>query len=256
MTEDVSVSGVPPNGRESVSAAGAVVGIFTRPGATFAALIRRPTWWLPFVAGILLAAIFSVVMTDKIDQDAAMRQAVEKKMARSGQTLPKERVDEAVDRAVEMQRKLAPFTPTLGAAAFAFFFFLAALVVAGAGAAFGAEAKVPAYLAIYAYAGIPTLVRSVISIGRLLAAPDTSLTYDDLARIGTVGPALLLPKSAASVVVAAASSLDLFLVATFVLLVVAFRRLPGLSRASATTIPFALWGLALLVRVGWAALFG
>lgn len=255
MTEEVSAP-VSPEARESVSASGAVAGIFTRPGATFAALIRRPTWWLPFVAGVLLAALFSVVMTDKIDQDAAMRQAIEKKMARSGQAMPKERVDAAVDRAVEMQRKMAPFTPTLGAAAFAFFFFLAGLILAGAGAAFGGEAKISAYFAIYAYAGIPTLARSAIAVVRLFAAPDSSLTYDDLSRIGTVGPALLLPKTAASVVAAAAASLDVFLLATVALLIVAFRRIPGLSRASATALPIALWGLYLLVRLGWAAMFG
>ncbi len=252
MTEEVST----PTAEEYVSATGAVAGIFTRPGATFAALIRRPTWWLPFVAGLLLAALFSVVMTDKIDQDAAMRQAIEKKMARSGQTMPKERVDEAVDRAVEMQRKFAPYTPTVGAAAFAFFFFLAGLILAGAGSAFGAEAKIPAYFAIYAYAGIPTLARSAIAVGRLFAVPDTSLVYDDLSRIATVGPALLLPKTAASILVAVASSLDVFLIATVVLLVIAFRRLPGLSRSSATALPIALWALFLLGRVGWAAIFG
>jgi len=256
MTEEVSASPAPPPAGETVSAAAAVAGIFTRPGATFSALIRRPTWWLPFVAGALFAALFSVVMTDKIDQDAAMRSAIEKKMARSGQTMPKERVDAAVDRAVEMQRKFAPFTPTLGAVAYAFFFFLAALVLAGAGAAFGAEARLPAYLAIYAYAGIPLLIRSAISIARLFAVPDASLIYDDLARIGTVGPALFLPKSAAPVLVAAAASLDVFLVATVVLLVVAFRRLPGISRGAATALPVALWVAFLLVRIGWAAFFG
>ncbi|HWC65042.1 MAG TPA: YIP1 family protein [Thermoanaerobaculia bacterium] len=255
MTEEVSASVPPVSPAPEVSAVAAVGGVFTRPDPTFAALVRRPTWWLPFVAGLLIAALFSVVMTDKIDQDAAMRRAIEKKTARSGQTMPKEQMDAAVDRAVEMQRKMAPFAPTFGAAAFAFFFFLAALVLAGAGSAFGGEAKIPAYLAIYAYAGIPTLVRSAISVGRLYAAPDTSLTYDDLARIGTVGPALLLPKSAAPMMVAIASSFDVFLLATVALLVVAFRRIPGLSKATATALPIALWALVLLVRVGWAVLF-
>jgi len=252
MTEDVSM----PTAGENVSAGSAVAGIFLRPGATFAALIRRPTWWLPFVAGLLVAALFTVVMTDKIDQDAAMRQAIEKKMSRSSQTMSKDRVDEAVDRAVEFQRKIAPFAPTFFAAASAFFFFLFALSLAGAGSAFGAEAKISSYLAIWAYAGIPLLVRSVLAVVRLWSAPDASLTYDDLARIGTVGPALLLPKSAAPGLVALASSFDVFLLATVALLVVAFRRLPGLSKSSATVLPFALWGLYVLVRVGFAALTG
>jgi hypothetical protein len=255
MTEEVSAPGARPE-PGNVSAAGAVAGLLTRPGTTFAALIRRPTWWLPFVAGLLLAALFTVVMTDKVDLDAAMRQAIEKKTARSGQTMPKQQLDDAVDRAVEFQRKIAPIAPTFFAAASAFFFFLFALSLAGAGAAFGAEAKISSYLAIWAYAGIPLLVRSAVADGRLFSAPDASLTYDDLARMGTVGPALLLPKSAAPALVALGSSFDLFLIATVALLVVAFRRLPGLSKGAATALPLALWGVYLLVRVGFAALTG
>jgi hypothetical protein len=165
-------------------------------------------------------------------------------------------MEQAVDRGVEMQRKLAPYAPTLGAVASAFFFFIVALVLAGAGAAFGAEAKVPAYLAIYAYAEVPLLLRSGIAVARLFATPDSSLTYDDLARIGTVGPALLLPRTAAATAIAVASSLDLFLLATVALLVVAFRRLPGLSRKTATILPVALWGCMVLLRLAWAAIFG
>ena len=255
MTEEVSAR-VPPGSDSGVSAFGALAGVFTRPGATFAALIRHPTWWLPLVGGMLLAAIFTVVMTDKVDLDAAMRRAIEKKTEASGQSMPKERMEQAVDRGVEMQRKLAPYAPTLGAVASAFFFFIVALVLAGAGSAFGAEAKVPAYLAIYAYAEVPLLLRSGIAVARLFATPDSSLTYDDLARIGTVGPALLLPRTAAATAIAVASSLDLFLLATVALLVVAFRRLPGLSRKTATILPVALWGCMVLLRLAWAAIFG
>jgi hypothetical protein len=208
------------------------------------------------VCGILLAAIFTVVMTDKIDVDAAMRRAVEKRAERSGQTMPKEQMDKAVDRGIEMQRKMAPYAPTFGAAASAIIFFVFALVIAGAGSAFGAEATVPAYLAIWAYAEVPLLIRSAAAVVRLSVVPDASLIYDDLARLGTVGPALLLPKTVSAAAFAAGSCFDLFLLASLALLVVAFRRLPGLSRASATGLPIALWGLYFVVRVGWAALFG
>ena len=255
MTEEVSTT-APPDSSSEVSAFGALAGVFTRPGATFAALIRRPTWWLPFVAGILLAAIFTVVMTDKIDVDAAMRRAVEKRTERSGQTMTKEQMDQAIDRGIEMQRKMAPYAPTFGAVASAIVFFVFGLVIAGGGSAFGAEAKVPAYLAIWGYASVPLLIRSVVAVVRLYVVPDASLIYDDLARLGTVGPALLLPKTASAAAFAAGSCFDVFLLASLGLLIVAFRRLPGLSRASATGLPIALWGLYFVVRVGWAALFG
>lgn len=256
MTEEVSRSApqLPP---PSVSAIGAVGGVFTKPTATFEALVKRPTWWLPFVAGILLSAVFSVVMTDKIDTDAAMRQAFERRAARSGQTTSPAQMQEGIDRAVEMQRKLAPFAPTIGAAIFAFFFFLIALVLAGSGAAFGAEAKIPVYLSIYAYAQIPMLVRSAIALGRMFAAADTSLLYEDVGRLGAAGPAAFLsPHSTPPVLYAVASFADLFMLATVFLLVLAFRTLPGLSRRAATILPITLWGIMVLLSAGWHAVWG
>jgi len=240
-----------------LSPLGAVAGIFRRPQATFAALVRRPTWWLPFVAGVLLSAVFSVVMTDKIDYDTAMRQAIEKRSARSSQTISRQQMDESIDRAVEVQRKIAPFSPTIGAAMYAFVFFAIALVLAFAGNAFGAEAKIPVFLALYAHAQIPLLVRSAISLGRLTLAADASLTFDDLGRLGAVGPAAFLsPRTAPPLVWVAASSADLLVLATVFLLVLGFRAIPGLSRKTATILPISLWGLMVLCRMGWAALFG
>ena len=240
-----------------LSPLGAVAGVFRRPRATFATLVRRPTWWLPFVAGVLLSAVFSVVMTDKIDYDTAMRQAVEKRAARSGQTMSKQRTDEAIDRAVEMQRKIAPYSPTIGAAMYAFIFFVIALVLAFAANAFGAEAKIPVFLSIYAHAQIPLLIRSAVALGRLFLASDASLTFDDLGKLGAVGPAAFLsPRTAPPLVWVAASSADLLVLATVFLLVLGFRAIPGLTRKTATILPISLWGLMVLCRLGWAALFG
>lgn len=248
---------VPATPLPGLSPLGAVAGVFRRPQATFAALVRRPTWWLPFVVGVLLAAVFSVVMTDKIDYDTAMRQAIEKRSARSSQTISRQQMDESIDRAVEVQRKIAPFSPTIGAAMYAFIFFAIALVLAFSANAFGAEAKIPVFLAIYAYAQIPLLVRSAIALGRLSFAADASLTFDDLGRLGAVGPAAFLsPRTAPPLVWVAASSCDILVLATVFLLVLGFRAIPGLSRKSATMLPISLWFLMVLARMGWAALFG
>jgi quinol-cytochrome oxidoreductase complex cytochrome b subunit len=242
--------------RTEMSEAAAALGIFTSPSATFAALARKPTWWLPFVAGLLVSAVLSFVMTDKMDYDASMRQAIEKRAAKSGQTMPAAEMGKSVDTAVEMQRKLAPYYPTIGAAGYSFFFFLIALVLAFSASAFGAEAKIPVYLAVYSHAQIPLVLRSIYGTIRLLSAADGSLTFEQLGRIGTIGPALFLPASSPAAPLALASSLDLGVLATVGLLVLGFRRLPGLSRASATGVPIALYGLFVLIRICWAALFG
>jgi hypothetical protein len=140
---------------------------------------------------------------------------------------------------------------------YAFIFFAIALILAFSGNAFGAEAKIPAYLAIYAHAQIPLLIRSAIALGRLFFAADASLTFDDLGRLGAIGPAAFLsPRTAPPLVWAAASSCDILVLATVFLLVLGFRAIPGLSRKAATILPISLWGLMVLARMGWAALFG
>jgi hypothetical protein len=239
-----------------ISEFSAAVGVFTRPTPTFSSLQKRPTWWLPFVAGLLLSAFFGFFMTDKVDSNASMRQAIEKRSARSGRTMSAADMDKAVDSAVEMQRKMQPFYPVMGAVGFAFFFFLVAGVLALAGNAFGAETKFASYLALYSYAQIPMVLQSIYKTIRLLMIPDGSVTYDQLARVGTVSPAIFFPISATGPSLSFALSLDLFVIASIVLLVLAFRVIPGLSRRAATAIPVALWGVFVLLRVGWAALFG
>jgi hypothetical protein len=191
-----------------------------------------------------------------VDYDASMRQAFEKRAARSGQAMSAADAEKAVDRAVEMQRKLSPYYPTFGAAGYALFFFLVALVLAFSANAFGAEAKIPAYLAIHSHAQIPLLLRSLVGLGRLLGAADGSLTFEQVGRLTSIGPALFVPASSSPALLALASSLDVFALATLALAVIAFHRLPGLSRASATGVPVGLWGLSVVVRVCWAALFG
>src|SRR5258706_1991792 len=108
------------NQSADLSEISAAAGIFVRPSETFAALVRNPTWWLPFVAGILVWAVFGFVMTDKVDFDASMRQAIEKRAARSAQNLSAAEMEKQVDSAVEMQHKMAPYYPTFGAAGYAF----------------------------------------------------------------------------------------------------------------------------------------
>ncbi|MGH9441921.1 MAG: hypothetical protein ACRD16_06565 [Thermoanaerobaculia bacterium] len=239
-----------------LSEGSAALGIFLRPAATFAALVRKPTWWLPFVSGVLVSAFFGFVMADKIDYDTSMRQAIEKRMARSVLSLPAAEMEKSVDRAVEMQRKMAPYSPTIGAVGYSFFFFLLALVLAFSAGAFGAEAKLSVYLAIYSHAQIPLVLRSAYGAVRLLTAGDGSVTFDRLGRIGTLGAGLFIPPSSPAVLAALAASLDVFVLATLGLLIVGFRRLPGLSPRSAVGVPLALWSVLVLLRLGWAAVFG
>ena len=66
--------------------------------------------------------------------------------------------------------------------------------------------------------------------------------------------AALLPEQASGPLVAFASSLDVFSLLTLALVVVAFRRIPGLSKGAATALPIVLWLVYVLVKTGLALL--
>jgi len=117
-------------------------------------------------------------------------------------------------------------------------------------------ATMPFFFAAEHYANLDMPVAAFIALAIVFAA-DASLTFDDLGRLGAVGPAAFLsPRTAPPLVWAAASSCDLLVLATVFLLVLGFRAIPGLSRKTATILPISLWGLMVLCRMGWAALFG
>jgi len=61
---------------------------------------------------------------------------------------------------------------------------------------------------------------------------------------------------ARSSVSALAGSLDIFSLAALFLLVLGFRRLPGLSKGAATATPVVLWLVYVIGKVAWRAVMG
>lgn len=249
MTEDLPTS---TPGPAAINPAAAMGQVLVRPGETFGRLVPRPTWWLPFVVGLILAAIFSTVMTSRVDFQASMQQKLEQRAEKTGQKIQQAQVDAAA----EMQQRIAPFYPFFGAFGYAFFFFLAALVLWGGARVFGSEAKFAMLLAVFAYASVPNLIKSVVANIHLLAKPDSSLLLDQLGKLVPTNLGALLGPQANPVLLALLSSFDIFTIAVVILLIAGFRKLPGLSRGYATAIPLVLWGLLIVLSMGRAAFFG
>ena len=74
----------------------ALAGTFTSPATTFAGLVRRPTWWLPFLLWLAGIAVVVVVTTPKIDMERTFREMFEKRAARTGQSISDQQIREIV----------------------------------------------------------------------------------------------------------------------------------------------------------------
>ncbi len=235
-----------------ISPFGAITGTFTKPSETVSRLLSRPTWWLPFVASVLVTALSFWLVAPKIDMERTVRESIEKRLEKSGRTM----APEAIQRQVEASKKMAPFFLAIAVGASIVFFFVVALVLWGGARAMGADARYAQLLAIWGHSALPFVVSGVISIPLFLSKEDASLTQDQAQRVLASNLGAFLDESTPGAIAALASSIDIFSIAVLVLLVLGFRKLPGLTRGAATWTPIVLWLLAIAVKVGWKAVMG
>jgi hypothetical protein len=241
-----------PAAETPISPVSAVVGTFSRPSETFRRLVARPTWWLPFVLVLIATIVSWLVVAPKMDMDRTVRESIEKQAEKSGRTIP----PEAIDRQVQMSKKLMPVFFAAVVVGGAALFFFAALVLWGSAKAMGAEARYPQLLAIWGHAGLPSVLGALLAIPIYMQLPDSSLTQDAVQQVVKSNVGAFLDPSAPAALRAFASSIDVFSFAVLFLLVLGIRRLPGLSKGAATAMPIVLWLVIVIGKVAWHAVMG
>lgn len=235
-----------------IGAVEAIVGTFTKPSDTFGRLVARPTWWLPLVLTVLATALSFWVAMPKIDMDRTVRESIEKRLEKSGRTM----APEVMQRQIEAAKKMTPLYLGIAVVATVVFFFVISLVLWGGAKAMGADARYAQLLALWGHSGLPSLVGVLISIPIFLQLPDASLTQEGAQGVLKSNLGAFLDESTPGALRSLASSVDIFSIAVLFLLVLGFRKLPGLSKGAATWTPIVLWILAVAVKVAWKAVMG
>ena len=241
-----------PAAEAPISPVSAVVGTFSRPSETFRRLVARPTWWLPLVLIIASTAVAWLVVSPKMDMDRTIRESIEKRAEKSGRTIP----TEAINRQVEMSKKLMPVFFGVALAGSAVFFFFPALVFWGSAKAMGADARYKQLLSIWGHAGLPNVLGALLAIPIFLQLPDGSLTQEGVGEVVKSNVGAFLDPSTSAPLRALAGSLDIFSLAALFLLVLGFRWLPGLSKGAAMATPIVLWLVYVIGKVAWRAVMG
>ncbi len=249
---DAAPGAVPPAEVPAGPSAGAaLVGTFTSPAATFAGLVRRPTWWLPFLLWLAGIGVVVLVSTPKIDMERSFREMFEKRAERTGQSLSDEQIREMAARSERKPAMAAAFALPFTAATF----FLVALVLWGGARAAGSEARFGQATAVWAHANLPNVVGMLVSIPLLMSLPDASETQLSVQRILKSNVGAFLPTDAPTFLASIASSIDLFSLAALALLVVGMRKLPAMTPAGGAAVPIVLWALYVLGKSALAAVF-
>jgi hypothetical protein len=241
-----------PAAEAPISAVSAIAGTFSRPSETFRRLVVRPTWWLPLLLLVLATASGWLVAVPKMDMDRTIRESIEKRAEKSGRTI----APEMIDRQVEMSKKMMPLFFGIAVGGTAVFFFFAALVLWGSAKAMGGEARYAQLLAIWGHAALPSLLGALLAIPIFLQLPNGSLTQEGAEQVVKSNVGAFLDSSAPAALRAFAGSIDVFSFAVLFLLVLGMRRLPGLSKGAATSIPIVLWLVIVIGKVAWRAVMG
>jgi hypothetical protein len=245
VNETAPTAPIPP----PIAPGAAVAGIFTSPGATFCRLLRRPTWWLPFVLYAAIAIGTSFLLAPKVDWDRSAQEALAQQAEKTGRAVP----PEAVPRVAGFMK----LTMTAGAPAFvAFLVFAMPLVLWGAARAFGGEVGYAQTLSLWIHANLPNVVKGLVSIPVVLSLAGGSLSLKGVGTVLKSNVASFLPEGSSQALQTLGSFLDVFTLWSLVLVVIAFRRIPGLPKGAAGAIPVVLFVLLVLGLTGLAALRG
>jgi Yip1-like protein len=249
MTDQMSTAAAPQPEKKGELAR--LTGVVWEPGATFPDIAAHPRWWPPVLIIIVLSLTFTYSFTQRVGWDRFMRQQFE--------TNPRTQNMDAAqrDQAIAAGAKFAPIMGYVGAAVG---FPLMALAAAGVflfvfRILLGAELSFRQVFAVYCYAMIPLIFSSVMGLAVMfLKDPEQfDLNSPTLTNIGAFLDPLNTPKWLHSL----ASSIDVFTLWILALLatgLAAAARKISWSTSMAAVV--GTWVVYVLLKAGWAAMFG
>lgn len=229
----------------------ALAGTFTSPASTFAGLVRRPTWWLPFLLSLVAVTALVYVSTPKIDMERTFREMFEARAAKTGQTMSDQQIRELVARSEKTPLKASLQSLPVVVAVF----FFVVLVLWGGARAFGSEARFGQVAALWSHANLANLVGVIVAIPILASLPAASETQFSIQKALKSNVGAFLPADAPVFLSSVASSVDLFSLAALALLVVGMKKLPEMPSGAAVGVPVVLWALYVLGKAALAAVF-
>jgi Yip1 domain len=230
-------------------------GVFTAPGKTFASIARFPgrDWLLP--AGLLLAVslVATVVVTPKIDVDAAVEHMLQKMDERMPDMSAEQRsqMEAQVRKQYEMGTR-GPFR-FIGVFFVLLPLFLVPLIYHGVAAAFGKQTTYGRVLTAYAFVQGVQIVKSLTFIA--IASGKRSIHLDSMTTVVKSNLAAFLDLETTSAFLRSlASNLDVFEIWALVLGVIALSRVTKFKPAGAFAVVGGLWLIYVICAGGMTAL--
>jgi hypothetical protein len=225
-----------------------VVDVFIAPSKTFTDILRKATWWLPFV----LLVIATLGTTAVVDRQVGFARVAENQIHQS----PKQ--EEAFNQLTPEQRAARLRGMTAGYRYTSYGSFVIILIFVAIAAllywasfnfGMGARTTYGQMFAVWMYASLPKLLVSLLTIVTLLFGADAD-SYDMRNPVGT-NIAYFMP-DAGPVMKAVLSFFDVIGIWCVLLLILGTAIVAKVSRGKAATVVIGWWIFGLLVSLGMA----
>ena len=232
------------------SSFGRVIGALFSPEKTFRSIAERPTWVVPLLLIVGLSLGVGLIMQKKVDQAELVKYQMEK----IGVDLGKEQL-EKIDREAENQSASRQIVGLVfGSLVAGGAYFLIAALFLGTLRLTGSEIDFKRSLAVTVHGVLPQGVSLLLNLP--LALSRTEISPEEMMSGGLLASSLrpLAPEDS-PVVASLLGSLDFFTIWSVVLLILGYRASARVSTQTATTVVLVLWGLWVLGKAGFAAMF-
>jgi len=250
MTE---ISSPEPSATPSLSQGERVIDTFIAPSKTFTDILRNQSWWLPF----LIVAIIGYGFIFTVEKKVGWEQVVENSL----KTNPSQ-ADQINNAPADQQPVVrARFVASYKFFSYGFIVFVllywvvaAAVLLGTLNFGFGGTAKFGQMFAVFVYAGLPGVIKSILSIIVLFAGLGAD-SFNLQNPVGTNLGYYLSPESP-KWLISLGSSIDVFTIWTIVLLVIGCGIVAKVRRGSAAVAVVGWWLLITIIGVGFAAFQG
>jgi hypothetical protein len=249
MTSDIHQSppGDPPPPEKTKNLFERVAGVLFAPAETFADIARRPDILGPLLLILAVGYICTAFVMPKMDFNAIVT-AQHEQMQKQGRQMD-EAQSATMERAtIAFAKAIGWSSPVLGLVWYA----IVAGVLLLAFRLFGGEGTYKQAYSTTLYAWIPLVLFSVI-VAVVVTARGT-LDPTTAPTLVKSNPAFLVDMKEQPILFSLLSNFDVFTIWTIFLLIVGFSTLSKTSRAKAASIVLSLWAVAIVVKLGFAAL--
>ncbi|MGD0912364.1 MAG: Yip1 family protein [Terracidiphilus sp.] len=232
-----------------------IIYTFAAPSKTFEDIKRgNKSWWLPF----LISVVFAYALFGAITTKVGWEQVTENVMNMNQKSAERMAQMPADQRATTM--KFTQYSMEGGFAATPILVLVFAVVIAGVmlgtiNFIFGGKAKFGSVFAVWFYASLPGLIKSILGTIVLFAgmAPESfNLANFAPTNLG----AFLSPQDTNPALYKLATSLDFTTIWYLVLFGIGLSIVSGVKRSTGYIAVFGWWVIIVLASAGWAAAFG